>query len=225
MLVSGRTGEGIDAWREWLAAVPAPPPPPRRRRRRLRWERRPPPGYRDGSKPCLPPALMPTELLRRRGGPARALLSSDGGALRARRAADRRRLEPGGALGRAPRCGRVRAPGHRGQAGTACDRARSRGWATCGTAGAAGESDDIVLGFGADEVDGEAAAALAAAIHRGCMTLAFAPVGAEWELNRRPRTRSFAKSLSRRLSMCSGAGARLLRPPRPAERPRGADGP
>ena len=43
------------------------------------------------------------------------------------------------------------------------------------------ESDDIVLGFGADEVDGEAAAALAAAIDRGCMTLAFAPVGAEWE--------------------------------------------
>ena len=43
------------------------------------------------------------------------------------------------------------------------------------------ESDDIVLGFGADEGDGQAAAALAAAMDRGCMTLAFAPVGAEWE--------------------------------------------
>ncbi|MEA2419999.1 MAG: D-sedoheptulose 7-phosphate isomerase, partial [Thermoleophilaceae bacterium] len=39
------------------------------------------------------------------------------------------------------------------------------------------ETDDIAIGFGGDEV----AAALALARERGCLTLAFAPVGAEWE--------------------------------------------
>ena len=60
MLVSARTGEGSTRGASGSPRSRPAPPPPRRRRRRLRWARRPPPGYRDGSKPCLPPALMPT---------------------------------------------------------------------------------------------------------------------------------------------------------------------
>ncbi len=54
------------------------------------------------------------------------------------------------------------------------------------------EPDDIVLGFGADEAGGEAAAALAVARERGCMTLAFAPAGAEWEFEP-PATDAFIR--------------------------------
>jgi len=42
-------------------------------------------------------------------------------------------------------------------------------------------SEDIVIGFGADEDEGEAAPALALARQRGCLTIAFAAAGAEWE--------------------------------------------
>jgi D-sedoheptulose 7-phosphate isomerase len=45
----------------------------------------------------------------------------------------------------------------------------------------AADPDDIVIGFGAGEDGDEASAALALARERGCLTLAFAPVGAEWE--------------------------------------------
>ncbi len=41
--------------------------------------------------------------------------------------------------------------------------------------------DDIAIAFGADDGDGEAARALAIAGARGCLTLAFCPAGAEWE--------------------------------------------
>ena len=41
--------------------------------------------------------------------------------------------------------------------------------------------DDIAMGFGAGDDGGEAAAAIAAARERGCLTIAFAPAGAEWE--------------------------------------------
>ena len=44
------------------------------------------------------------------------------------------------------------------------------------------EPDDIAIGFGADEDGGEVTAALALARERGCLTLAFARAGAEWEL-------------------------------------------
>ncbi len=45
------------------------------------------------------------------------------------------------------------------------------------------EPDDIAIAFGADEAGGdEVSAALAAAREAGCLTLAFAPTGAEWEL-------------------------------------------
>jgi len=47
--------------------------------------------------------------------------------------------------------------------------------------GLVAEPDDIAIGFGADEDGGEAAGALALARERGCITLAFAPAGAEWE--------------------------------------------
>jgi D-sedoheptulose 7-phosphate isomerase len=43
------------------------------------------------------------------------------------------------------------------------------------------EPDDIAIGFGADEDGGEAAEAIALARDRGCLTLAFASAGAEWE--------------------------------------------
>jgi len=41
---------------------------------------------------------------------------------------------------------------------------------------------DIAIGFGVDEDGGEAARALQLARHRGCLTIAFAPGGAEWEI-------------------------------------------
>ena len=41
--------------------------------------------------------------------------------------------------------------------------------------------DDIALAFGADEDDGEAARALGVASARGALTVAFSPVGAQWE--------------------------------------------
>jgi D-sedoheptulose 7-phosphate isomerase len=43
------------------------------------------------------------------------------------------------------------------------------------------EPDDIAIGFGAGEDGGEAAGAIRLARERGCLTLAFAPAGAEWE--------------------------------------------
>ena len=42
-------------------------------------------------------------------------------------------------------------------------------------------ADDVAIAFGADEDDGSAARALAVARGRGCLTIAFAPAGAEWE--------------------------------------------
>ncbi len=52
--------------------------------------------------------------------------------------------------------------------------------------------DDIAIAFGADEDGGEAARAIEVARSRGCLTIAFAPAGAEWELEppaRDPRVR------------------------------------
>ncbi|MGH2896102.1 MAG: SIS domain-containing protein [Solirubrobacteraceae bacterium] len=41
--------------------------------------------------------------------------------------------------------------------------------------------DDIAMAFGAGDADGEAAAAIAVARERGCLTIAFAPALAEWQ--------------------------------------------
>ena len=43
--------------------------------------------------------------------------------------------------------------------------------------------DDIAIAFGTEEDGGEAARALALARPRGCLTIAFTPAGAEWELD------------------------------------------
>ncbi len=43
--------------------------------------------------------------------------------------------------------------------------------------------DDIAIAFGADEDGGEAARATALARERGCLTVSFAPAGAEWEFS------------------------------------------
>jgi D-sedoheptulose 7-phosphate isomerase len=42
-------------------------------------------------------------------------------------------------------------------------------------------ADDIAIAFGAGEDGGEATGAIAVARERGCLTIAFAPAGAEWE--------------------------------------------
>ncbi len=44
-------------------------------------------------------------------------------------------------------------------------------------------SEDIVIGFGADEDSGAAASALALARRRGCLTICFSAAGGEWELS------------------------------------------
>ena len=82
------------------------------------------------------------------------------------------------------------------------------------------EPDDIAIGFGADEDGGEAAGALAMARERGCLTLAFAPAGAEWEFEP-PSARPAGAPGARRdaLPRALGARARVLRPPRPARGP------
>ena len=64
----------------------------------------------------------------------------DGGAVRARRAAARARPLAGGPVGRAPRRGRVRAPGDRRQARAAGARAVRRGRAAAGAGGAGGRA-------------------------------------------------------------------------------------
>ncbi len=57
------------------------------------------------------------------------------------------------------------------------------------------EPDDIAMGFGADDDGGDAAAALALARERGCLTLAFAPAGAEWEFEPPVRDASIRQEL------------------------------
>ena len=119
MLVSARTGEGVEEWRDWLARV----------------------AERAGAArvtQAVDAGVLERrvdDLLERRteanerffaaaGRAHRAAVPPDGRALRARRPADRARHLAGGALGRAPRRGRVRASGDRRQAGAAGDRAR-----------------------------------------------------------------------------------------------------
>ena len=134
-----------------------------------------------------------------------ALLPSDGGALRARRAADRRRLEPGGALDVRHVAVEFVHPVIVGKRAPPAIGLGPEGGRLAEQLALLAESDDIVLGFGADEVDGEAAAALAAAIDRGCMTSPSPPSGRSGSSSRRPRTHSFARSLSRRSTTCSGS--------------------
>ena len=108
MLVSARTGEGLEAVREYLVrlATQGGRPGVRSGRGDRRTGRGAPRGAHGGQPP----------LLRRRGRPDRPPLPPDGRALRARRPAGGARRVAGGALGRPPRRGRVRASGDRRQA-------------------------------------------------------------------------------------------------------------
>lgn len=45
------------------------------------------------------------------------------------------------------------------------------------------EPDDIAIAFGCEDRDGQTASALRIARERGCLTMAFAPAGAEWEFD------------------------------------------
>ena len=108
MLMSARTGEGMEQFRHMAGAGTGDEPP-----------RRPEEGGRRG-------------LLRRGGGADRPPLPRDVRALRRRRPADRGRLDAGRALRRAARRGGVRAPGDRRQARAAGHRAGGGGRAAGG---------------------------------------------------------------------------------------------
>jgi D-sedoheptulose 7-phosphate isomerase len=55
--------------------------------------------------------------------------------------------------------------------------------------------DDIAIAFGAGDDGGEAAAAIATARERGCLTVAFAPAGAEWDFVPAAQDRSVRQEL------------------------------
>ena len=75
--------------------------------------------------------------------------------------------------------------------------------------------DDIVIAFGAASDAGDAAAVVQAARGRGCLTIAFARVGAEWEFEPPTGDRYVAPGARRdALPRAVGAGARVLRSPR-----------
>jgi hydrogenase nickel incorporation protein HypB len=110
IVLSARTGEGIEAWRQWHDRHGA------------------------GRRPGRAPASVPGEqdgserdLLRRAGRAARATVPFDGRAVRPRRPSDRTWPLRGGEIRRAPRGRRVRPPGDRRQARAAGDRARGGG--------------------------------------------------------------------------------------------------
>ena len=88
MLVSARTGEGVEAWRDWLPRVPGARGGARVTRRRCA-------DARDdalaGRSSARADATRTASVLRGRGRPDRAAVPPDGRALRARRAADRAR--------------------------------------------------------------------------------------------------------------------------------------
>ena len=215
--MSARTGEGIDAWRDWL------------RSRRARATGR----LRDGRRSPRMRRGAPGGAARgaHRGQAARSSTSEAERLARlchlmAERFARGGRLIAfgalaGGALGRAPRGGRVRPPGDRRQARAA------------GASALAGEGGDL-----ARQVDAARAARrhrdrvrrrrgrrrgrarrVALARARGCLTIAFSPRGAEWEFEP-PSARPVRPPGAGRdaLPRAVGARARVLRPPRAARR-------
>ena len=114
IVLSARTGEGIDAWRDWLVRIAVAAA------RGGGWLDRRRAALRSGRS-------ANARFFEDVGRAAGAAVPSDGRAVRPRRPADRVRPLAGGALGRAPRRGRVRPSGDRRQAGAAGDRARRRG--------------------------------------------------------------------------------------------------
>ena len=180
IVVSARTGEGVEEWRRWLAE-------------RVARRAAAPVGV---SRTVTEPAaeLLARGLaarreaggaaVRARGGAHRRALPCRRRALRARRPPAGLRMLARRRLGRAPRRGRVRAPGDRGQAGAARARAARRartGWRD--EVALLARADDVVLAFG----DAEDAAALSGgargrARRAAALTVAFAPLGADWEI-------------------------------------------
>ncbi len=121
MLVSAKTGEGVDAWRDWLASA----------RRRTGGRRRREPGStatdrlrEAGRAPARGASRGEPAFLRGGGRAHRVTLPPGRGAVRTRRTAARARLHRDGALGRPARRGRVRSSRDRRQAGAAGGRAR-----------------------------------------------------------------------------------------------------
>ena len=92
-----------------------------------------------------------------------------------------RRRVAGGALGRAPRRRRVRPPGDRRQARAAGDRAGRRGRAARRASSTCSPSPTTSSSRSARPGRPRSRQALALARERGCLTVAFAPLGAEWE--------------------------------------------
>ena len=186
ILVSARTGEGIDEWRDWLG-----------RRRRA------------GGGHRLTNALGSDVLERALAERTRANAEFfDAEAERLARLCHRmaERFARGGrliAVGRSPAArsdarhvavefvhpvivGKRALPaiGLAGEGGPLVDQLAL-----------AARPDDIAIAFGADEDGGEAAAAIALARERGCLTLAFAPAGAEWEFQPPVRDPSIRQEL------------------------------
>ena len=116
LLVSARTGEGVDAVPRLARGGGGPGGRAARDRRAARPRRRAACAADRGER----------AVFRSGGREDRPALPPDGGALRARREARGHGLVRPGAIGRAPRRGRVRAPGDRRQARPACHRARRR---------------------------------------------------------------------------------------------------
>ena len=191
IVLSARTGEGVDAWRDWLLRIAA--------------------RARGGA--CLTPCRRAAALSERTecnarffdgvGRAAGAALPPDGRAVRARGPADRVRPLARGAVGRTPRRGRVRASGDRRQARAAGDR-RSPARAAAGAAGRAARAarrhrDRLRRGL-------RRGAALAVARGRGLpddrVRAGREPSGSS---SRRRPTRISARSWSRRSTTCCGS--------------------
>ena len=196
MVMSARTGEGLDAFRDWLVGaagravvsrvrdVPRDADASPRRRSSAGWRR-------------------PRPFFERRGGADRAAVPPDGRALRARRAADRRSARSPAARSDVrhvavefvhPVIVGKRALPAIGSGRRAARSARQLALLA--------EPDDIVIAFG-DET--RARGARARAGERGCLTIGFGRGGASGSSRRPATTRSCARSWSRRSTTCCGS--------------------
>ena len=221
---SARTGEGVDEWGEWLAGVP------RARGGGRLTEREAAVGTATADALAVRVGELlavraggERALLRARGRAARALLPPDGRALRPRRATGRVRALAGRALGRASHRGRVRPPGDRRQAGAAGARARARRAARSAMQAARCWSPTTSRSPSRPRPTPRAAPPLELARERGCLTIAFG--AGRRRVGVRPRRRRPVRTPGADrdpLPRALGAGARLLRPSRPARGPRGA---
>ena len=126
-----------------------------------------------------------------------------------------------GALGRAPRRGRVRAPGDRRQARAARrsgSPASRRRWPPSSTCSPSPTTSSIAFGEPGDGPQPARRSALARA--RGCLTVAFARAGRRVGARAARRRPVRAPGAGRDgLPRALGARARVLRPPRPARGP------